>query len=121
MSGVSLVLTLVSGVAWTLVYVDAVRLGLRQRTYSMPLAAFGLNIAWEVLYTGLGFAGGSPDVQTWVNLVWACGDMAILYTVVRYGPSEFPDVPRTVFYLFVGLVVVASALVQVMFRLEFGP
>ncbi|HET7724576.1 MAG TPA: hypothetical protein VFK68_08050 [Propionibacteriaceae bacterium] len=120
MSGASLVLTLVSGVAWTLVYVDAVRLGIRQRTYAMPLAAFGLNIAWEVLYTVLGFAGGA-DVQTWVNLVWACGDLAILYTVVRYGPREFPHVSRPVFYTFVGLVVVASALVQVMFRIEFGP
>lgn len=121
MSGVSLVLTLVSGVAWTLVYVEAVRVGLAQRTYAMPLAAFGLNIAWEFLYTALGFAGGAPDVQTWVNLVWALGDVAILYTVLRYGPGEFPHVPRAAFYAFVGVVVAASALVQVMFRLEFGP
>jgi hypothetical protein len=120
MDGMSLVLTLVSGIAWTLVYVDAVRLGLTQRTYAMPLAAFGLNIAWEVLYTVLGFWGGRPDVQTWVNLVWACGDIGILYTVLRYGPREFAYVRRQVFYAFVALVIVASALVQVMFRLEFG-
>ncbi len=121
MDGLSLVLTLVSGVAWTLVYVEAVRLGLAQRTYAIPLAAFGLNIAWELLYTILGFTGGRPDVQTWVNLVWAGGDAAILYTVLRYGPREFPSVRRSSFYAFVALVVVASVLVQVMFRLEFGP
>jgi hypothetical protein len=121
MSGVTLALTLVSGVAWTLVYIESVRLGLAQRTYAMPLAAFGLNIAWEVLYTVVGFSGGSPDIQTFVNLVWACGDVAILYTLLRYGPREFPGVSRTAFYAFVGLVLVTSALVQVMFRAEFGP
>ena len=46
----TLFLTLLSGVAWTVVYVDAIRVGFRDRTYAIPVAALALNIAWESIY-----------------------------------------------------------------------
>ena len=42
-----LALTLLSGIAWTVVYVFAIRIGFQQRTYAIPAAALALNIAWE--------------------------------------------------------------------------
>jgi hypothetical protein len=48
-----LLLTALSGIAWTIVYVDSIRIGLTQKTYAMPIAALGLNIAWEWTYAVL--------------------------------------------------------------------
>ena len=53
-----LFLTVLSGVAWTVVYVDAIRVGLRARTYAMPVAALALNIAWEAIYSVHGVLSG---------------------------------------------------------------
>jgi hypothetical protein len=38
-------LTALSGIAWTVVYVEAVRIGFAQRTYALPVAALALDIA----------------------------------------------------------------------------
>ncbi len=46
-------LTRVGGIAWTVVYVEAIRVGLRDRTCAMPVAALALNFAWEPTYIGL--------------------------------------------------------------------
>jgi hypothetical protein len=40
----SLALTLLSGVAWTVVYAVAIRIGFQQRTYAIPAVALALNI-----------------------------------------------------------------------------
>jgi hypothetical protein len=40
-------LTLISGLAWTIVYIDSIRIGFRQKTYAMPMAALALNFAWS--------------------------------------------------------------------------
>ena len=42
-----LLLIALSGLAWTIVYIEAIRQGIRYKTYAMPIAALGLNIAWE--------------------------------------------------------------------------
>src|SRR5713101_195578 len=71
-------LTLLSGIAWTIVYIDSIRVGFKHKTYAMPIAALGLNIAWEWTYAIRGLA--DPQLQTWVNLIWALADVAILAT-----------------------------------------
>jgi hypothetical protein len=40
-------LTVLIGIAWMIVYIDSIRVGFKQKTYAMPIAALGLNIAWE--------------------------------------------------------------------------
>jgi hypothetical protein len=43
-------LTALSGLAWTVVYIEAIRVGFTQRTYALPVVALALNIAWESIY-----------------------------------------------------------------------
>lgn len=50
------VLAALSGLAWTVVYLDCIRVGFRDRTYAMPVAALALNIAWESLHAVHGLA-----------------------------------------------------------------
>ncbi|MEU9036138.1 hypothetical protein AB0D45_14720 [Streptomyces sp. NPDC048352] len=115
-----LTLTLVSGLAWTLVYVEAARIGLRDRTYAMPVAALGLNLAWEATYAVNDFRTGvSP--QGVVNVVWAVADLVILYTYLRHGRAELPGfVTRPLFAAWSALVLGAGFAVQWLFLAHFG-
>ena len=113
-------LTVISGLAWTLVYLEAIRLGLRHHTYAMPIAALGLNLAWEWIYTVQGLADG-PGLQAWINLVWALADVGILYTFFRFGRREFPRFVSAPLFVAFGVAVVGgSFLIQWLFLAEFG-
>jgi hypothetical protein len=116
-----LALTLVSGVAWTVVYVEAVRLGFRDRTYAIPVAALALNFAWEVIYAVRGVAEGlSP--QAAVNVAWALADVVVVVTFVRFGRAELPRfVPRALFLAAAAALLAVAFAVQLLFLDEFGP
>ncbi|GAB2747599.1 transmembrane-type terpene cyclase [Sinomonas soli] len=120
MDGLGTALTLLSGIAWTIVYAAAIRIGFVQRTYAIPAAALMLNIAWEGLYAVLDLSG-NPGLQGYVNLVWACADVAILFTFFRFGFAEFSDrIGRVAFTVGgIGLLAVSLA-VQLLFLAEFG-
>lgn len=60
---IKLVLTLVSGICWTVVYIDGIRLGIRDRSYAIPFYALALNIFWELLQTFYGLQS-ALSVQT---------------------------------------------------------
>jgi hypothetical protein len=113
-------LILASGIAWTIVYIEAIRVGLRERTYAMPAVALGLNFAWEWTYAVHNLAF-DPSVQGGINLVWGIADAVIVYTFFRYGRAEFPSfvTPR----MFTGLSVLLfgmSFAVQWQFLAKFG-
>ncbi|MBF2482651.1 hypothetical protein IA817_15315, partial [Listeria seeligeri] len=78
----TLFLTLLSGIAWTIVYIELIRNGIKYKTYAMPLFALSLNFAWEVIYSvnDLVINSNSVGVQGLVNLIWACFDLIIVYT-----------------------------------------
>ncbi|MCX4629317.1 MULTISPECIES: transmembrane-type terpene cyclase [unclassified Streptomyces] len=115
-----LFLTLVSGVAWTVVYVEAIRVGLRDRTYAMPVAALALNFAWEVIYAAGGFTSG-VSAQGIVNVVWAVADIAIIWTYLRFGRAELPEfVTRPLFAAWSALVFGAGFAVQWLLLAHFG-
>ena len=115
-----LFLTAISGIAWTIVYIEAIRLGFRYKTYAMPIAALGLNIAWEWTYAVHGLAT-DPQLQAWINLAWALADVVILYTFFRFGRQEFPSfVTRPLFIAWGVAIVVTSFLIQWLFIAEFG-
>jgi hypothetical protein len=115
-----LFLTLLSGVAWTVVYIFSIRIGFSQRTYAIPLAALALNIAWEWIYAVHGLVA-DRSVQTYINLAWALADVVIVYTFFRYGRSEFPRfVNRGMFIGWGGVVIATAFLVQWLFVIEFG-
>jgi hypothetical protein len=117
----ALVLTLLSGVAWTVVYVVAIRIGFQQRTYAIPAAALALNIAWESIYATRGLAAGDLSAQTFVNVAWAIADVMIVYTFLRYGRRELPDfVSRPMFVVWTVLIFGTAYVVQWLFFMEFG-
>lgn len=115
-----LILTLVSGLAWTLVYVEAIRVGFRDRTYAMPVAALALNLAWETTYA-VGDLRSGLSPQGVVNVVWAAADLVIVSTYLRYGRAELPAfVTRPVFAAWSALVFATGFAVQWLFLAQFG-
>jgi hypothetical protein len=117
---VVLLLTALSGIAWTVVYVEAIRIGFAQRTYALPVAALALNIAWESIYSVWGLAD-EPGLQAWVNVAWALADLVIVATFLRYGRAEFPSwVTRTLFAWAAAGLFVTAFVVQWAFVAEFG-
>jgi hypothetical protein len=109
-----------SGLAWSVVYVDGIRVGLRDRTYAMPLFALGLNLSWEALYAGI-FLTNGDNFQGVVNVCWLLGDCGILYTYLRYGRRFWPPlVPRAVFLAWSLLAISTSLTLQLLFLAEFG-
>jgi hypothetical protein len=116
----ALALTLLSGVAWTVVYVVAIRIGFQQRTYAIPAVALALNIAWESIYGIRGLATDA-SVQTFINLAWAAADVVIVYTFLRYGRRELPDfVSRPMFVVWSVVIFATAYVVQWLFVVEFG-
>ena len=115
-----LALTLVSGVAWTVVYVVAIGIGFQQKTYAIPAAALALNIAWESIYATRGLSA-DLSVQTFVDLVWAVVDLLVIYTFLRYGRRELPGfVSRAMFIMWSILLFVTAYILQWLFIAEFG-
>ncbi|GAB3566960.1 hypothetical protein GCM10027405_26660 [Arthrobacter alkaliphilus] len=115
----NLFLTILSGVAWTTVYVCAILVGFRDKSYAIPAAALGLNIAWEVIYA-LHSLSTRLSVQGIINIAWALADMVIVYTFLRFGRRELPGfVTRPLFVGWSVLLLLASFTVQWLFIAEF--
>ena len=115
----ALFLTVLSGLAWTLVYAESIRLGFRDRTYAIPLAALGLNFAWEWVY-GINGLFGPINAQAVINLVWALADVVIVYTFFRFGRAEFPTLTKPMFVGWGLLIIGVSFAVQLLLLGEFG-
>lgn len=113
-------LTAVSGIAWTIVYLAAIRIGFAQQTYALPVMALALNIAWESIYSVWGIST-DPGLQAGVNVVWAVADLVIVYTYLRFGRRELPPfVTRGMFSCWAVGVFAMAYVVQWAFVMEFG-
>jgi hypothetical protein len=113
-------LTIISGIAWTIVYVESIRVGFRDKTYAIPLAALALNIAWESTYAVHDLLT-SVSVQALVNLIWALADLVIVYTFFKFGRAEFPRlVAKTMFVVWGLLIFGVAYAVQWLFLANFG-
>jgi hypothetical protein len=86
---VKILLTVISGLCWTIVYIDGIRVGFRDRSYAIPFYALALNFAWELLYTYHGFRINGVDAQNIFNAAWLTFDIGILYTYFRFGRRYF--------------------------------
>jgi hypothetical protein len=114
------ILTLVSGIAWTIVYLTCIRRGFREKTYCMPSAALALNFSWECVYAVHGLSG-PLTLQTIVDVVWALADVVIIVTFLLYGRYEFPgDLSRVWFVAWAVVLGGLSFTVQVLFVDQFG-
>ena len=120
LEAIKLGLTVVSGICWTVVYLEGIRVGFRDRSYAIPFFALALNIAWELLHTVLGFRAG-VSVQTIINAVWLALDVGILYTYFRFGRKYFPrHLPARGFLGWSVVGIVMALCVECAFIWEFG-
>lgn len=116
----NLFLTLISGIAWTAVYVAAIRIGFKQKTYAMPIAALGLNFAWEWVYT-IHDLTMTTSPQAYVNLIWALADAVIVFTFFKYGRKELPAFVTKPLFIAWGVGILGSSIaIQLLFINEFG-
>jgi len=114
-------LSILSGVFWTIVYIDGIRVGMRDKSYAMPIWALGLNIAWEFLHFVLGYQAAGWAAQVVINGVWFLLDIGLVYTYFRYGRKYFPEsLKPSLFYAWGILVLVVTFVVQAAFILEFN-
>jgi hypothetical protein len=117
-----LALTLISGICWTVVYIDGIRLGFKDRSYAIPFYALALNISWELLQTFHGLQ--QPlTVQTVINAVWFIFDVGIVITYFRFGRKYFPgrDANKSsAFFSWSVLGLLTAFCVEVGFIREFG-
>jgi hypothetical protein len=130
---IKILLIVISGACWTIVYIDGIRIGFRDKSYAIPFYALALNLAWEALYTYHGFRINGVDTQDVFNAIWLTFDLGILYTYFRFGrkyfsPSQIagpPDIstPRDSDFAFIGWsllgIITAFAVQYGVFR-EFG-
>ena len=113
-------LVIVSGVCWTIVYIDLIRKGFKDKVCGMPLFALGLNIAWEFIYSIDGFFINKQFilVQCIGNLAWALCDVVILVTWFKYGKQTMPENSRKYFVPFSILSLITCLAVQLAFYLH---
>lgn len=117
---IRLILTLISGLAWTIVYIDGLRIGIKDKSYAMPIWPLGLNIAWELIHFIIGarLAGFTP--QTVINGVWFLLDIGLVYTYFKYGRKYFPkEFKPAWFYLWGAAAIAVGFIVQLTFVREF--
>jgi len=116
-----LVLTVVSGLCWTIVYIDGIRLGFKHKSYAIPFFALALNLAWELIHAIRGLAIG-PDLQTTINCIWFLFDVGILWTYLKFGKKYFPpNIPQRWFGVWTILGLVTAVIVEFAFVREFDP
>jgi hypothetical protein len=116
-----IILTIISGVCWTIVYVDGIRLGFKDKSYAIPFYALALNFAWEGLYTFFGFRINGVTIQNLFNATWLMFDVGILYTYFKFGRKYFPSSYSSA--QFVGwsvLSLIAAFALEYSFIREFG-
>jgi hypothetical protein len=114
-------LKLLSGICWSIVYIESIRKGFKDKTYAMPLFALGLNIAWEGLYTWVDLSQTTIEIQAWVNLVWFLLDIVIVYTFYKFGKDDFSKYTGKKLFIPAALLIFAmSFIIQYGFFMEFG-
>jgi len=108
-----MILTAISGISWSIVYIDLINRGFKDKIYGMPLFALAFNFAWEFMYgfvINFGF-----NLQKAVNIVWCLLDAVIIYTYFKYGRKDFPKdierffLPWSILAFVVGLLVIYVA------------
>lgn len=114
-------LILLSGIAWSIVYVESIRVGIRDKSYAMPFWALALNIAWEFLHATLGLKAAGLTLQIAINFAWFLLDIGLLYTYIRFGRKYFPSAFQQVWFVpWTVIVLVTAFIIQYIFIREFG-
>ena len=124
-----ILLTIISGLFWIIVYEECIRLGFKQKTYCMPFFALGLNLAWEAVYPfSYIFLNAPPplpgiidSVQSVVNILWLILDIIILYTYFKFGKKEWPkSIDIKLLTPWSIITIICCFCLQIVFIYEFG-
>jgi len=92
---------------WLVLYVLAIIVGFRERTYAIPLVAIAANFSWELI---------AAVYRPAPVLLWRIGDVAwlgldagIVWTVLRYGRAQqqIPEIKRGFYAVVAGTFVFA--------------
>lgn len=112
---------LLCGICWTIVYIQLIVTGLKEKTYGMPFIALALNFSWEAIHSFWGIKNNIFSLQTWLVLVWFLLDIIIVYTYLRYGKRYFPKhTSRKYFAPWTAIIFLMSFVIQYYFIIEFG-
>lgn len=114
-----LILVGISGICWTIVYIELIRNGFKDKACGMPIFALGLNIFWEFLFSIDGFLISKEFilVQNYADLMWALCDVAILICWFKYGKQYLPDNANKYFIPYTVLALVICLGMQLVFYL----
>jgi len=96
---------------WTTTYLLVIRQSLRDKVYAMPIVALCLNLSWEFLYTVV----YPDDLMATISFAsWLILDVVIAWTIVRFGPRQFPGLSPRAFYAgFAAILAVAPVAILV--------
>jgi hypothetical protein len=117
----SITIIVFGGVCWMLVYIEGIRLGLRDRSYAIPFWALVLNLAWELVNAIGEYWFFGSVLLTWIIILWLVLDLGILYTYIRFGRQESPvALGANWFWPWLVLALVVGLIVQLAFIDTFG-
>lgn len=92
------ILTLISGICWTIVYILIIIRSFRDKTYGMPFWALAFNIGWEVIFSFV-LVSNTSGLQEIINRVWFAFDAVILIAYLKFGKKEWPQhINKNLFY-----------------------
>jgi len=112
------ILTLASGICWSIVYLDIIQRGFKDKTYGMPLFALALNIAWEFIFAFV--TGWRVSIQKVVTAIWFGLDAIIVYTYFKYGRRDFSKAHEKFFIPWSIAAFMVSFIVIYAMAMEFG-
>lgn len=117
MNNLILFLLLLSGIAWTIVYLVSIYIGFKKDTCCMPLWALALNICWEFIYSINGMQDFS--IQTIVNIIWAVCDVLIVVTYFRSGKKYLAEKYQDIFLPYSIAAFISCFIIQLAFFWHF--
>ena len=94
---------------WTAVYIIAIVIGQKQRTYAIPMVAIGLNVNWEIVHTAIHPPQLAANLVA--NLIWLTFDLLIVLQLIRYGRERQTNEVMRRFFAPIVIGVLALSLV----------
>lgn len=84
-----MVFDLINGACWSVVYITAIIVGVKHKTWCIPKLSIFLNLSWEVLIVITRLANHNFNLLSfWIQLVWLLLDIGVLLTWILYEKRE---------------------------------
>lgn len=78
-----------SGFCWSTVYVAAIALGIKRKTYLIPALSICLNFSWEFWAVAERmFHGTARGESFFIQTAWLMLDVGVFVTLLLYGPRK---------------------------------